>query len=55
MFSFLKKDPKKKLQAEYEKIMKQALEAQRNGNIELYADLTFKSEEILKQIDNLPE
>ncbi|MFX3675514.1 MAG: DUF6435 family protein [bacterium] len=53
MFSFLKKDPKKQLELEYEKLMKQAVEAQRNGNIELYAQLTFKSEEVLKKIDTL--
>ncbi|MBH46627.1 MAG: hypothetical protein CME71_00495 [Halobacteriovorax sp.] len=53
MFGILKKDPKKKLQVEYEKLMKQAVEAQRNGNIELYAELTFKSEELLKRIDTL--
>ena len=31
--------------------MEQAVEAQRNGNIELYSRLSFESEEILKKID----
>jgi hypothetical protein len=51
MFKFLKSDPIKKLEKEYSRLMEQAVEAQRNGNIELYSRLSFESEEILKKID----
>lgn len=53
MFGFLKSDPVKKLQKEYEKISEQAMQAQRNGNIELFAELSQKAEEIGKEIDRL--
>ncbi|MFP5459534.1 MAG: DUF6435 family protein [Bacteriovoracia bacterium] len=53
MFSFLKKDPIKVLQAEYAKKLTEAVEAQRNGKIELYANLTVESEAILKKIEAL--
>ncbi|MBY0515876.1 MAG: Lacal_2735 family protein [Bacteriovoracaceae bacterium] len=53
MFNFLKKDPKKKLEEEYAKLLTQAVDAQRNGKIELYAQLTVQSEEILKKIEVL--
>ena len=55
MFGFLKSDPIKKLEEKYSKLMKEAVEAQRNGNIELYSKLSFESEEILKKIDDLNE
>ncbi|MFY7992402.1 MAG: DUF6435 family protein [Bacteriovoracaceae bacterium] len=53
MFGFLKSDPKKKLQQEFEKKLADAVEAQRNGNIELYAKLSTEAEEILKKIEEL--
>jgi molybdenum-dependent DNA-binding transcriptional regulator ModE len=53
MFGFLKKKPKEKLEAAYAQKLTQAVEAQRNGKIELYAQLTVESEEILKQIEEL--
>ena len=53
MFGFLKGDPKKKLEEEYAKLLTQAVEAQRNGKIELYGELTVKSEEVLKKIEDL--
>lgn len=53
MLSFLKKDPIKVLQAEYAKKLTEAVEAQRNGKIELYANLTVESEAILKKIETL--
>jgi uncharacterized Rmd1/YagE family protein len=55
MFGFLKSDPIKKLEEKYSQLMKEAVEAQRNGNIELYSKLSFESEEILKKIDDLHE
>lgn len=53
MLNFLKKDPVKVLQAEYAKKLSEAVEAQRNGKIELYANLTVESEAILKKIEEL--
>lgn len=53
MFGILKTDPLKKLQKEYEKISAQAVEAQRNGNIELFAELSQKAEEIGKEMDRI--
>lgn len=53
MFGFLKKDPKLKLEAEYAKKLTEAVEAQRNGKIELYAQLTLESEAILNKIEEL--
>lgn len=53
MFGFLKGDPIKKLQKEYEKISEQAMHAQRNGNIELFAKLSQQADEIGKEIDQI--
>jgi hypothetical protein len=55
MFGFLKGDPIKKLQKDYERLSMQAMEAQQNGNIELFGELSQKAEEIGKQIDQLKE
>lgn len=53
MFGLFKKDPIKKLQEDYAKKLTEAVEAQRNGKIELYANLTVESEAILKKIEEL--
>jgi hypothetical protein len=53
MFGFLKSDPIKKLEKKYSQLMEKAVEAQRNGNIELYSKLSFESEEVLKEIEIL--
>lgn len=50
MFSFFKKDPVKKLKAQYEAKLSQAMQSQRNGDIRSYSMLTAEAEEILKQI-----
>jgi molybdenum-dependent DNA-binding transcriptional regulator ModE len=55
MFGFIKKNPIKKLQEEYARKLTEAVEAQRNGKIELYAQLTVASENILKEIEALEE
>ncbi len=51
MFNFLKSDPHKKLQKQYEKTLAEAFQAQRNGRIELFAELTAKAEAIRKELD----
>jgi len=53
MFSLFKTDPVKKLEEQYARKLTEAVEAQRNGKIELYANLTVESEEILKKIEEL--
>jgi hypothetical protein len=53
MFSLFKKDPIKKLENEYRVLSEKAMHAQRNGNIELYAELTQQAELIYEKIDEL--
>lgn len=55
MLSLFKSDPKKKLQKQYAKKLEEAMQAQRNGKIELYGRLTQEAENISKQIDNLKQ
>ena len=51
MFEFLKSNPNKKLEKEYSQKMEEAMKAQRNGNIDLYAQLTAEAENILRKIE----
>lgn len=51
MFGLFKQDPVKKLKEQYAKKLSEAVEAQRNGKIELYANLTVESEKILQEIE----
>ena len=55
MFSFLKKDPSKQLNKDYKNTLEQAMQAQRKGDIKLYAELSDKAEAILKEIDALKD
>ncbi len=55
MFGFLKGDPVKKLEKEFERLSHEAMLAQQNGNIELYSELSQKADEIGKEIDRLKE
>lgn len=51
MFSFLKSDPTKKLQKQYEKKLEEAMLAQRSGDIKSYSFLTSEAEELREQIE----
>lgn len=51
MFSFLKGDPTKKLRKEYEALLSKAMQAQRNGDIRLYSELSEQADAIFKQIE----
>ncbi len=51
MFGFLKSDPLKKLNREYEALLKEAMEAQRSGDIRLYSELTEQAEKISEKIE----
>ena len=53
MFKFFKKDPAKRLKEEYQKLLERAMSAQRNGDIESYANLTAQANKILEKIDTL--
>ena len=55
MFSIFKKDPKKELQKEYQKLMKDAVDAQRNGDIETYSILSAKADDVDKELDQLSD
>ena len=51
MFNFFKKEPAKKLQKLYDKKLVDAMEAQRNGNIALFAQLSSEADQLLKKLD----
>ena len=53
MFSFFKSDPKKKLSEEHARLLKEAVDAQRNGKIELFGQLMTQAEEVLKKLEAL--
>lgn len=53
MFSFLKKDPIKKLNKTYYAKLEQAMHAQRNGDIKSYSLITAEAEKIREEIDRL--
>ncbi len=55
MFGLFKKDPTKKMRAEYAKILEQAMLAQRNGNIELYAKLSKQADDLINEIEKLEQ
>ncbi|GGW48874.1 DUF6435 family protein [Alishewanella tabrizica] len=50
MFGWLKPDPLKKLTKQYNAKLEQAMHAQRNGDMRLFADLTAESEEIWQKV-----
>lgn len=53
MFAWLKPNPMKKLRKAYDQKLEQAMYAQRNGDMRLYADLTAESEELWAKIQQL--
>lgn len=55
MFSWFRRDPRKRLNAQYAQKLEQARDAQRNGNILGYSDLMAEAEAILKELDCLSE
>ena len=55
MFGIFKKDPLKILQTKYEKLLEEAMNAQRNGKIEEFGELSYESEKLYKEIQKLKE
>jgi len=53
MFNLFKSDPKKKLEKEYRILLEKAVDAQRNGKIDLYAQLSSDADKVLKKIESL--
>ncbi|MEM9556115.1 MAG: DUF6435 family protein [Acidobacteriota bacterium] len=53
MFGFLKKDPRKKLEARYAQLMTEARDLQRRGDIQGFAVKSDEAEEVGKQLDAL--
>lgn len=50
MLGFLKGDPKKKLQKQYEAKLEKALHAQRNGDLRTHGTLMEEAEELYAEI-----
>ena len=53
MFSFLKKDPVQKLNRQYQKLMEEARDIQRSGDLKLYARKIEEAEAVAQQIEAL--
>lgn len=53
MLGFLKSDPRKKLQKEYESKLEKALHAQRNGDLRSHGTLMEEAEKIYAEIKTL--
>lgn len=53
MFGLFKSNPTKKLQRQYDTIVEKSINAQRKGDMRLFAELTSQSEELLKQIETI--
>jgi len=55
MFSIFKKDPTKKLKKELSIKLEQAMNAQRNGDIRTFSQLSFEAQEIDKKIEAIEQ
>ncbi|BCB06340.1 hypothetical protein HHSLTHF2_02300 [Vreelandella venusta] len=53
MFGLFKRNPKKKLQQDYERKLQAAMQASRNGDMRANATLTEEAEAILAEINRL--
>jgi hypothetical protein len=53
MFGLFKSSPEKKMQKEYESLMEKAMHAQRNGKMDVYAELASKADKIFKEIEKI--
>lgn len=53
MFGLFKSDPTKKLEKKYTKLMEEARDVQRSGDLKLYAKMVAEAEEIQSQIAQL--
>lgn len=53
MFGLFKTDPVKKLRKQYDKILHDAMQAQRGGDIRLYSELSTEADKVYQQIKRL--
>lgn len=53
MFGLFGKSPREKLQAEFDRLSQRAFDAQRNGNIRRYSELTAEADAVRQQLDAL--
>lgn len=53
MLGFLKSDPIKKLEKEYDALLEKGMQAQRNGDIKSYSLITEQAEQMLSKIKTL--
>ena len=53
MFGLFKKDPAVKLEKEYKSKLTEAMNAQRNGNIEEYARLSSEADSLLQKLNKI--
>jgi molybdenum-dependent DNA-binding transcriptional regulator ModE len=53
MFGIFKRDPVEKMRKEFSRLSEQAIQAQRNGNIALYSELTKKADDLMDEIEKL--
>ena len=53
MFGLFKKDPIKKLEKKYLKLMEEAMEIQRGGDIKAYAQKSAEAEKVAEEIERL--
>ena len=49
--NFFKRSPEKKLQKQYNQLLEQARDAQRSGDIKLYAELSSQAEQVWEKIE----
>lgn len=53
MFKLFKRDPSAKLEQKIKTIMTKALQAQRNGDLKLYAKLVSEAEELTSKVESM--
>jgi len=51
MFGLFKKDPAKQLRQRYEKLLEEARDLQRKGDIKGFAEKSAETEEVAKQLE----
>lgn len=53
MFGLFKKDPVKKLEKEHARLLEEAMQLQRGGDIKAFAAKSAEAEEVAKKIEEL--
>lgn len=51
MLKLFRRDPSKKLETEYQKLLQEARDLQRNGDIEGFARMSARAEEVGRQLE----